>query len=86
MRQQRDGNKGDAPAASLCSVARIWKRIGQWTQNQSFSPHVWNDAYLAAFAENGGMELVTFDRALAQYTGVNCTFLPQMIAPVCSGG
>jgi predicted nucleic acid-binding protein len=42
----------------------------QWralTQNQTYSPHVWNDAYLAAFAVAGGLQLVTFDKAFAQY-------------------
>jgi uncharacterized protein len=47
-----------------------------WTQKQSFSPHVWNDAYLAAFARSRNLQLVTFDKGFAQYTGVNCTFLP----------
>lgn len=35
------------------------------TMGESSSPKVWMDAYLAAFAEAGGMQLVTFDRALA---------------------
>jgi toxin-antitoxin system PIN domain toxin len=29
------------------------------------SPKMWTDAYLAAFAEAGGLRLVTFDKALA---------------------
>ena len=31
------------------------------------SPHVWMDAYLAAFAIAAGAELVTFDRAFVRY-------------------
>jgi toxin-antitoxin system PIN domain toxin len=31
------------------------------------SPHVWMDAYLAAFAVTLGAEFVTFDRAFARY-------------------
>src|SRR3989440_468178 len=34
-----------------------------FTQQQSFSPQVWNDAYLAAFARAGNLEPVTFDKA-----------------------
>ena len=49
----------------------------QWrtfTQTQSFSPKVWNDAYLAAFAQTGGLEMVTFDKAFTQYS-ITCTIL-----------
>ena len=47
-----------------------------FTQLRSFSPHVWNDAYLAAFAKDGSLAIVTFDKAFSQYAGVNCRFLP----------
>lgn len=46
-----------------------------FTQAQTFSPKVWNDAYLAAFALAGGLELVTFDKGIAQYQNVNSTIL-----------
>ena len=46
-----------------------------FTQFQSFSPKVWNDAYLAAFALAGNLELVTFDKAFAQYGNVTCAIL-----------
>ena len=35
------------------------------TNQGASSPKAWADAYLAAFAEAGGLTLVTFDRALA---------------------
>ena len=35
------------------------------TAGATSSPKTWIDAYLAAFAEAGGLTLVTFDRALA---------------------
>jgi uncharacterized protein len=35
------------------------------TSGESSSPKVWADAYLAAFAMAAGIQLVTFDRALA---------------------
>ncbi len=46
------------------------------TQLQSFSPKVWNDAYLAAFAEAANFEVVTFDRGFARYKSARCTMLP----------
>ena len=36
-----------------------------FTARATSSPKTWMDAYLAAFAEAGGLTLVTFDRALA---------------------
>ena len=47
-----------------------------FTTRQSYSPHVWSDAYLAAFAVADQLEVVTFDRGFAQYANARCTFLP----------
>lgn len=49
-----------------------WRRL---THQKTFSPHVWNDAYLAAFAIAAQMEPITFDQALSQYSPVNCTVI-----------
>ncbi len=38
----------------------LWRRL---TTTRSYSPKVWNDAYLAAFARAGGLTVVTFDKA-----------------------
>ena len=46
-----------------------------YTQRQSFSPKVWNDAFLAAFARAAGLELVTFDKGFAQYKNLSCIIL-----------
>ena len=46
-----------------------------FTASRTFSPKVWNDAYLAAFALAGNLNVVTFDKAFAQYAGVGCTIL-----------
>lgn len=46
-----------------------------FTHGRQFTPKLWNDAYLAAFAQVGGYEVVTFDHGLAQYKGVHCTVL-----------
>ena len=42
-----------------------WKRCGALP---TASPKVWMDAYLAAFAISGGIELVTFDRDFSRFT------------------
>ncbi len=41
------------------------KRLRERTGSGSVAPKAWMDAYLAAFAEAGGLTLVTFDKALA---------------------
>ena len=47
-----------------------------YTQARTFSPQVWNDAYLAAFALAANLNLVTFDKAFTQYPNLRCTILP----------
>lgn len=47
-----------------------------FVQGNSFSPNVWNDAYLAAFCVAGGYELVTFDKGFARHSGLVYTLLP----------
>ena len=49
-----------------------WRTL---TQTRGFSPHVWNDAYLAGFAAAGGYEVVTFDAGFSQYPGVRLSLL-----------
>lgn len=49
-----DGLRGDARIGYLLEpdgVDPLWR---QFTQGRSFAHHVWNDAYLAAFAIAGG--------------------------------
>jgi hypothetical protein len=50
----------------------LWR---QHIQRQTFSPKVWNDAYLAAFAQSTDFELVTFDQGFAQYDHVRSRLL-----------
>jgi uncharacterized protein len=49
----------------------LWRGL---TQSQSYSPKVWNDAYLVAFAQAATLHLVSFDQGLSQYPSV--TTLP----------
>jgi hypothetical protein len=50
----------------------VWRA---YTQHNTFSPKVWNDAYLAAFAQVADFELVTFDKGFGQYKGINALIL-----------
>jgi uncharacterized protein len=49
-----------------------WREL---TSLPRHSPNVWSDAYLAAFADVGALELVTFDSGFAQYRLARCTIL-----------
>lgn len=60
-------------ASEPADVEASWK---QFTQGRQFTPKLWNDAYLAAFAVSGNLELVTFDKAFRQYPNIACTILP----------
>jgi toxin-antitoxin system PIN domain toxin len=53
-------------------VDTYWRAF---TQRRSFSPKVWGDAYLAAFARAASLELVTFDQGLRQYRRVTSIIL-----------
>jgi len=53
-------------------IEKPWRTL---TQDQTFSPKVWNDAYLAAFGLAAGFEVITFDKGFARYEGVACTIL-----------
>jgi hypothetical protein len=46
-----------------------------YTRRRTFSPHLWNDAYLAAFAQVASLELITFDKGFRQFKNLKCTIL-----------
>ncbi len=50
----------------------VWRRL---THGRPFTPKLWNDAYLAAFANVGGYKVVTFDQGFQQFTDVAVTVL-----------
>ena len=50
----------------------IWHRLAALP---SASPKVWMDAYLAAFAATGGLQLVTLDQGFSQFTEASVTIL-----------
>jgi predicted nucleic acid-binding protein len=50
----------------------------RWRQlavRETASPKLWMDAYLTAFAQDGGYRLVTFDAAFAQFGGLDLVLL-----------
>ncbi len=54
-------------AEEPAGLEAIWRAN---TQDQAYSPKVWNDAYLAAFADAAGFGVVTFDRGFERYLGM----------------
>jgi len=55
----------DGKASLENEPATVSQVFEQRTMADASSPKEWMDAYLAAFAETAGVQLVTFDRALA---------------------
>jgi len=50
----------------------LWKKLAGGSKA---SPKLWMDAYLAAFAMAGGYQLVTTDKALKQFKGLDLLVL-----------
>lgn len=53
-------------------LERYWRA---YTRRRTFSPHLWSDAYLAAFARAADYEVVTLDKGFRQYKSTKCTIL-----------
>ncbi len=51
-----------------------WRKL---TNDESFSPKIWNNAFLAAFAKTASLQLVTFDKGFRRYAGLNLDLLSQ---------
>lgn len=49
-----------------------WREL---TQSLTFSPKVWNDAFLAAVSLAGDYEIVTFDQGFSQFKLPRCTIV-----------
>ncbi len=59
-------------AEEPANIELLWRSL---TQNKTFSPKVWNDAYLAAFALAANLELFTLDKGFTQYKDLRVTVL-----------
>jgi uncharacterized protein len=53
-------------------LEHLWRKM---TLSKKHSPKVWNDAYLAAFAIAGGIQLVTFDSGFSRFKNLDCEIL-----------
>jgi predicted nucleic acid-binding protein len=73
--QKHDLLMSDPRVAFAVEPADLENHWRTFAQHQSFSPQVWNDAYLAAFAVAGNLEVITFDKAFTQYPGLRCAIL-----------
>jgi toxin-antitoxin system PIN domain toxin len=59
-------------AAEPSGIETRWRSI---TQHHTYSPKLWNDAFLAAFSMECGFEFVTFDKGFTQFPGLRLTIL-----------
>jgi hypothetical protein len=66
------GDPRIAFAEEPANLEPLWR---EYTQRSSFSPKIWSDAYLAAFARAAGCELVTFERGMSHYQQLSCIIL-----------
>jgi toxin-antitoxin system PIN domain toxin len=64
--QLYDTTLGDPRVTFTHEPAGLENAWRAFTQGRSFSPKLWNDAYLAAFVQAGGYEVMTFDQGFAQ--------------------
>ena len=69
--QAYDQLLGDPRIGFAEEPAQLEAEWRQQTQSASFSPQVWSDAYLAAFAIAAGGTLVTFDKGFSRYQSLN---------------
>ena len=51
------------------------KALRVCTRNRGYSHKVWNDAYLAAFAQTAELNVTTFDQGFKEYTTTKVTIL-----------
>ncbi len=59
----------------LTEPATLDERLARFCDTGRTSPNLWTDAYLAAFAESGGLRLVTFDRGFTRFSGLDLLVL-----------
>lgn len=71
-----DAFLSDSRVAFATEPAGLEAHWRSFTRGATFSTHVWNDAYLAAFAVAAHLEVVTFDRGFTKYSAAPSTILP----------
>jgi uncharacterized protein len=73
--QKYDTYLGDPRIGFTGEPTNVEPHWRTFTQGNTFSPKVWNDAYLAAFSVAGNYDLVTFDKGFARFPGLTHTIL-----------
>lgn len=73
--QKYDAYLSDPRIAFTGEPANIESQWRSFSQGNTFSPNVWNDAYLAALSVAGNYNLVTFDKGFTRYPGLTHTVL-----------
>ena len=64
------------PFVAVCAKpAGLESRWHQFAENPQPAPKRWMDAYLAAFAIDAGLRLVTFDQGFRSYQGLDVMLL-----------
>ena len=58
------GDERTGFVAEASGLERLWR---EYASSRTYSPKVWTDAYLVAFAASAGLTMVTFDRAIGSY-------------------
>ncbi len=53
-------------------LEHLWRR---YTTGAVYSPKVWNDAYLAAYALGADLTLISFDKGFSQFEDLQCAIL-----------
>ena len=59
-------------AAETADLESLWRG---YTSAATYSPKVWTDAYLAAFARSAHLTVVSFDKGFRHYTGVRVVII-----------
>ena len=60
---------GTGATGFVAEAEGLERRWREYASSRTYSPKVWTDAYLAAFASSAGLTMVTFDRAIASFPG-----------------
>jgi toxin-antitoxin system PIN domain toxin len=63
------------PVSFLAEPESLDQRFRARTEGQQASASLWTDAYLAAFAQESGVALATFDRGFRRFEGLNLTII-----------
>ena len=61
-------------AAETPELESVWR---QYTTAETYSPKVWTDAYLAAFADTANLTLVSFDKGFRNFPNARAVILAE---------